>query len=316
MTRNRGGLRRDRELGFEAWRTSLRSICGQYNPEDSARENSVGWVNPITIHGFDAVDLSCGAERVERSHRDVRLDSMEHYYAAFLIGGRSAFLQNEHTAELSFGDFVLVDSTRPVTFFGMGQPSRWLTLHLPRDQILSYLGKEPEGGSSRPRRTHIAGQLLFKLVRDAARGLHDVPEAADPHLKMAVYDLIGALFAPQDVPASTPYSHQTYCRVRQIIQDRFTDPDLTPGEVARAAGISLRYLQKLFTAHGTTCTHFVQSVRLDHAERMLRRRAALHTRQPINEIAYRSGFNDYTHFKRLFRRRFGDTPIEHTGLDR
>ena len=35
------------------------------------------------------------------------------------------------------------------------------------------------------------------------------------------------------------------------------------------------------------------------------RRALLNTSQPISEVAYDSGFSDYTHFARKFRRRFG-----------
>jgi AraC family transcriptional activator of tynA and feaB len=37
----------------------------------------------------------------------------------------------------------------------------------------------------------------------------------------------------------------------------------------------------------------------------------LDTRQPISQIAYASGFSDYTHFARQFRRRFGHSPGAH-----
>jgi AraC-like DNA-binding protein len=35
------------------------------------------------------------------------------------------------------------------------------------------------------------------------------------------------------------------------------------------------------------------------------------TRQPISEIAYASGFNDYNYFSQKFRRRFGYAPSAH-----
>jgi AraC-like DNA-binding protein len=35
------------------------------------------------------------------------------------------------------------------------------------------------------------------------------------------------------------------------------------------------------------------------------------TRQPISEIAYASGFNDYNYFSQKFRRRFGYPPSAH-----
>jgi AraC family transcriptional activator of tynA and feaB len=39
----------------------------------------------------------------------------------------------------------------------------------------------------------------------------------------------------------------------------------------------------------------------------------MNTSRPISEIAYDSGFSDYTHFARIFRRRFGHTPGAHAG---
>jgi AraC family transcriptional regulator, positive regulator of tynA and feaB len=47
---------------------------------------------------------------------------------------------------------------------------------------------------------------------------------------------------------------------------------------------------------------------LDHAARLLHRRASLGTSQPLSEIAYACGFRDYTHFARKFRQRFGHSP--------
>jgi AraC-like DNA-binding protein len=78
--------------------------------------------------------------------------------------------------------------------------------------------------------------------------------------------------------------------------------------VAREAGISLRYLQKLFTERGTTCSRFIQSLRLDHAARLLNRRKLTKSGQMLTEIAYASGFHDYAHFSRTFRLRFGCAP--------
>ncbi len=74
------------------------------------------------------------------------------------------------------------------------------------------------------------------------------------------------------------------------------------------AGISRRYLQKLFAMRNSTYTHFINSVRLDHAADLLQRRAALNTTQPISAIAYASGFGDYTNFARQFQKRFGHSP--------
>ena len=98
-----------------------------------------------------------------------------------------------------------------------------------------------------------------------------------------------------------------------VMKDGFSDPDFGLVEVAAEAAISLRYLQKLFTERGSTCSEFIYSLRLDAAARLLRRRALVGTGQPLSEIAYACGFRDYAHFARKFRHRFGYPPGAHAG---
>jgi AraC-like DNA-binding protein len=131
-------------------------------------------------------------------------------------------------------------------------------------------------------------------------------------MQLAVYDLLGALFAPPEPASGSRHTDKLFSRVCAVIKDGFADPDFGPDEVAAEAGISLRYLQKLFTQRGSTCTEFIYSRRVDHAAQLLRRRGSLRTGQPLSEIAYACGFRDYTHFARRFRHRFGYTPGAHS----
>jgi AraC family transcriptional activator of tynA and feaB len=109
-------------------------------------------------------------------------------------------------------------------------------------------------------------------------------------------------------PLCSRHTDKLFARVCGIIKDRFADPDISPSEVAAEMGISLRYLQSLFTDHGSTCSHYISSLRLDHAAHLIGRRASMKTGQPLAEVAYACGFRDYTYFARGFRRRFGTTP--------
>jgi AraC family transcriptional activator of tynA and feaB len=126
-------------------------------------------------------------------------------------------------------------------------------------------------------------------------------------MRFAVYDLVGALFAPSD-PAPSRHADKLFMRVLSVIKVGFENPDFGPCEAAARARISLRYLQKMFTQRGSTCSEFIYSFRLDHAARHLQRRAALDASQALSEVAYASGFRDYRHFARKFRHRFGHAP--------
>jgi AraC-like DNA-binding protein len=131
-------------------------------------------------------------------------------------------------------------------------------------------------------------------------------------MELAVYDLVGALFAPTEPSSGSRHADKLFARIRHIIKDGYADPDFGPHEVATGAEISLRYLQKLFTERGSTCSEFIYSLRLDQAARLLHRRGSLRASQPLSEIAYACGFRDYTHFARKFRQRFGHPPGAHS----
>jgi acetamidase/formamidase/AraC-like DNA-binding protein len=95
-------------------------------------------------------------------------------------------------------------------------------------------------------------------------------------------------------------------RVKAIIDAHLTKPDLSLREVAERAGISRRYLQKLFTLHGTTFSELLKSRRLDlvrHALVQESERSA-----SIADIAFRCGFSNPGHFSRVFRATFGLSP--------
>jgi AraC family transcriptional regulator, positive regulator of tynA and feaB len=133
-------------------------------------------------------------------------------------------------------------------------------------------------------------------------------------MQLAVYNLLGALFAPSDLPQSSHNTNKLFTRISGLIKDRFADPDFGPAEAASEAGISLRYVQKLFLQRGLRCTEFIYSLRLDQAARLLDRRKLLSTNEPISTIAYACGFRDYTHFARKFRHRFGYSPGTYCGV--
>ena len=300
-------------LDFEAWSAFLRTSCGN-QPEVTDTSAFAGWVRPLSVcgfaaaalkieFGFAALDFGRNAYRSKRTHRDARLAGANYYYAAFQVAGRSVMTQNDEVAQLAAGDVALLDAARPAACFA--NDSQWLRLQLPRQSLISHLGFEPQGGLH-ARAATPAARLLFDLVRDADKADGLAASAADSYMQLAIYDLIGALFAPPS-HASRP-GDRLFARIRGVVKDGFADPDFSPREVAAEVGISLRYLQKLFTARASTCSEFIYSLRLDHAAHLLHRRASLGTSQPLSEIAFACGFRDYTHFARKFRHRFGHSP--------
>jgi AraC family transcriptional regulator, positive regulator of tynA and feaB len=296
------------QLDYEGWRDLLRSMCGRYYSEGVKPASFSGWVHPVNVRGFTALDIGSNAQRVERTYQDVRRDGADHYFALFPASGQLAMIHNDQALRLAVGDVALVDAARPVTYSAdNGEQWNTVSLSLPRQSLVSHLGFEPRGGLYRSGGTP-AGRLLFDLIRTSGDGAGSALSPADSYMQLAIYDLVGALFAPTEPSSGSRHGDKLFARIRHIIKDGYADPDFGPHEVATGAGISLRYLQKLFTERGSTCSEFIYSLRLDQAARLLHRRGSLRASQPLSEIAYLCGFRDYTHFARKFRRRFGHPP--------
>jgi AraC family transcriptional regulator, positive regulator of tynA and feaB len=254
----RGGLTAGPELNYEQWHEVVRSIVGQHNPEGIAPHAFAGRVLVRSLFGLCADLWDHNAPRIERTRRDVRVDDVEFYHAVFQVVGRSQIIQNDQATTLDVGDVALVDSRRPVSFVTDAY-AQFLSLQLPRRSVISHLGLEPRGGSGGRPGTR-ARRFLFQLVVDEF-GDESISTSSG-YMRLAIYDLIGELFSPPDQKAAgSLYTDKQFERVRAIIQDRFVEPDLSPREVATRAGISLRYLQKLFAEQGSTCRSFIDAHR-------------------------------------------------------
>jgi AraC-like DNA-binding protein len=94
----------------------------------------------------------------------------------------------------------------------------------------------------------------------------------------------------------------------RVIARRFGEPDLTPASIARDVGVSSRTLERAFAAHGETVMRRVFDERLGQAASHLRSPDSAH--RSITDIAFACGFNDSSHFGRLFFRKMHVTPSQ------
>lgn len=249
------------ELDYDGFRAAMRQDWGWFSAP--ARETNIfaSKVRTRRIFGFAAVDLTCNAARLDRTELDIRRDNMEYYFVTVRDAGESTVIHNDRVVNITAGDVILLDSTRPLTFISTAQPGcgQWLGLQVPRQMLASHLGFEPQGGVCGPRQAQ-ASRLLCQLALDAVNDAEPSFASTDKFMHLVVYDLLGALFAPP-APLGSCHNDKLFMRVCGIIKDRFADPDISPREVAAEAGISLRYLQKLFTVRGSTCGHHICSAR-------------------------------------------------------
>jgi AraC family transcriptional activator of tynA and feaB len=292
-------------VDFEQWLELLRSSCVRYDAKPDDGEAFVGWVRTFSLSGLKGTDIGGNPSVVERTYPYAKNDQADHFVIGQQLCGRAEVTQDDFSVRSEPGDFILVDSSRPLQYRCVSKNCNLVSIQLPRASCISHLGFEPEAGAVR-RTDSLTGRLLcrlFQSLRDEAFIREDEPE-----VDIIVYDLVRALFGSASSVPLSPHSDRLFQRLCRIIKGHFKDPDIGPGELAAEVGISLRYLQKLFTSRGTTCSEYIQSLRLGHAYTLLARRAEIKGDKSISEIAWESGYRDVSYFHRVFRRRFGYSP--------
>lgn len=97
-------------------------------------------------------------------------------------------------------------------------------------------------------------------------------------------------------------------RVERALADielRLGDPTLQPTDIARAQGVSRRYLDGVMAEQlGCSLAAHIRRRRLERAASEL----SIRPLEAVSEVAARWGFRDTSHFTRLFRGHFATTP--------
>ncbi|CAN7256174.1 helix-turn-helix domain-containing protein [Aminobacter sp. LjRoot7] len=259
--------------------------------------------------GFlDCSFVDCESVVIERSLANIGRDNGKDYLLALQIDGSGVTRHIGRDVRLMPGDFTIVDATLPysVEFDG---PVRRVVVRFPRnefvqrglstDRLCGHVFRGESGASG------LASQILGSLAADRA----GIGPQAGYSLAAAILDLI-ADSEPNDDSSrgnDLTQSHDHLIRrIRSIVLVNLSDPELSVSFVAAKAGISVRYLHKLFSATGTTLHKWIENERLDRCYRTLQR---LNQRsQTIQDIAFANGFNDPGYFSHRFTRKYGKSP--------
>jgi AraC-like DNA-binding protein len=146
-------------------------------------------------------------------------------------------------------------------------------------------------------------QEAMKMVETLRRAGYDVERPLVP----ADADTAIALVPRRlDQSPAPPDQRALLDRVQRFINDRLGDPGLTAELVAATHHVSLRSLQRLFQAHGTTVAGWIRDQRLDRCRRDLHDPGL--AARAVSRIAARWGFSDPAHFSRVFKHAYGVSP--------
>ncbi|MCF6252108.1 MAG: helix-turn-helix domain-containing protein [Methylococcaceae bacterium] len=90
------------------------------------------------------------------------------------------------------------------------------------------------------------------------------------------------------------------------------DSNLNPTKISNAIGLSSRYINILLNQEDTSLMRYIWQHRLEKCRNDLLDRIRCGDR--ISDIAFRWGFNDLSHFSRVFKQKYGHSPKDYRQL--
>ncbi|MHC2256761.1 AraC-like DNA-binding protein [Bradyrhizobium embrapense] len=258
------------------------------------------------VQGLRMLSLRGTSMRFERSQASLA-DGDDSVGVIFCSPGRSQLSQCGRDVELRAGDAIAILHSEPavVTYvdglqFGLAVPRADLEQRVSdiESLVMQPIGRRKEA---------------FRLFATYLKSVLKARALTSPKLRQTVvthiHDLVA--LAIDECPALGESSASAVMAARHdaaldYITIHFQDPGLSVQTVARCQGISPRYLQRLMASSGTSFTERLNELRLQRALELLTGSDA--GRRRISDIALEVGFSDVSHFNRLFRIRFGDSP--------
>lgn len=279
-----------------------------FNPADREgfeAELHVGSVGPIGIARVRSKQTDIERNRAHISRSEGRIFS-------FLLQARGGgvFSHYGHEAPMEEGDFTLCDSSTPHRY-NCSEGTELIMIRTSPDVLRSYL-PDPEQFcgmrlAANKGITGTAANLTRKLWSLAESGL------AEKFSAMVARNVLDIMATSYAMAFDTPFMDSSAVSARKLqakryIEAHLREPDLTPCTVAKALGISPRYLRMLFCGGSENASRYILRRRLEECAKMLS--SALWRGHTITEIAFSSGFNSAAHFTRVFRDEYGMTPTQ------
>lgn len=218
--------------------------------------------------------------------------------------GTSEHLQGQAECGLQPGDFVLASPHVPYSINLTGH--ELLVVEFPRaplverfpgvdDALMRRMCGATPGG-------RVFHDFLLSLWQQGERATDD-PEW-ETGVNTVFYDLVALAMRGAQRPGGVIGEADLRKRVLAMVSASLEDPALRTASIADSCNISVRTVQNVFAAMGTTPTAYILEQRLRRAaDRLVARPDA-----SITEIAFELGFNDSAYFTRCFRQQFGTAP--------
>ena len=247
---------------------------------------------------------------VTRTRHDITRAENDELFVCRQLAGSVVLEQCGRDVALSKDDFCLLDPQIPYT----GQfrdGSVMLVIKMPRNTMEARVGNT-SAMTARALNYGSTGRLASGYLGALPHCSDEADARLATLLQEQALDLVAITLSKVMTASGTNLSSPravAYLKLRSALDDRLTDPGLSPSALAKAAGLSVRYANIILADHDTSLERFIQRARLERCRQAFCDPAQ--SRRTITEIAFGWGFSDATLFSRVFKKTYGVTPRDY-----
>lgn len=254
-------------------------------------------------------EVSAGAHVVERNEKLIARGGSGMFKVGLLLRGSGLLTQDNREVLLQRGDIVVYDTDRPYTLIFDDDVSNFVMM-FPKSRL-----DLPERMMNQLTATSLTtsnslSSIVSPYLGQLATHLDRISGSVGAKLARHSVDLVGTLFASVlNVALEEQDPRQVLLgTVREYIEENLSDPELGPSSIAAAHYISTRHLHGLFQEQDTSISRWIRVRRLERCSADLV--DPLYRSRPISAVAARWGFVDASHFSRIYKTHFGESPSD------
>jgi AraC-like DNA-binding protein/quercetin dioxygenase-like cupin family protein len=303
---------------FALWEetTSQSHMRNRLHSED--HEDFLAKMRVLNLGEVQVSALAYSHLEIARTAQLIRQSDPEVYLINYFLSGEGIVSLDGSDTTLRTGNLAVLDSSHPYRGGVRAVPDRWshVTVQFPR-ALLPLPEKAAQGLFAVPvNGRHGMGGVFTRWLTDLNARATEFTPADIPTLASVTLDLLASVIARclGAEEALTPETRKAALRVQinAFVEEHLADPAMTPQAIADAHHISLRHLQQLLAADGTSPAAWIRHRRLERC-RLDLANPRLQAR-PVQAIAARWGFTDPANFSRLFRAAYGIPPRDYRHL--
>lgn len=255
-------------------------------------------------------EVVASPHKIVRTKKHISHSTEDDFLISFQLSSEGIVRQNGREAILMPGSFALYDSTQPYTLSFKDQFHQ-LVVQMPKEVLRQHLSNPEQYTAIEMCGRAGLGAVITNFVLSLAKEMGQLTpkseELSDNMLHIMAMAFSSSVMLDK-IGNDSLVKHSIKQRVYRYIELNLYNPDISNQMIADAQGISLRYLNKLFSKESDSVHALILEKRLNKSLSMIKNPA--YSGHSIESIAYSMGFSSGAHFSRSFKKRFGFNPSQ------